>query len=364
MKYLFYIFLISNFYINTNGKKIINTKPSSNTYKHNLPLFWKIGKSSHYINNKPQKIIFDDYPICIYRNNKNEITAVSDICVHRAASLSKGKLLNNGCLQCPYHGWEYKNGVVETVPGCSEMKKNSFGVPNFETLELNDDIYLRPSYDLNSEKGTLYNHSIYIPPEAINKDYVRISGALKISRPNYLITENVLDMLHVSYVHSFGNNLSPIPFKLEYTDQGEMSGKTTFHYTAGLTSMSKILGGADYVKVENEFYLPDTTVTRVYASDELSKTIVTNCYPIGKNESILYYDLYRNFFTNCIFDEIFHWQMRLTLKEDIDILNNVYDEYNKGFMSTKFDITQTKYREKKKKLIKILEKNNNNDQSK
>ena len=252
--------------------------------------------------------------------------------------------------------WEYKNGLVEKVPGCPEMKKNFFGVPNFEVQEINDDIYIRPSFDLNSNKGTIYNHTIFIPPEATDENFVRVSGVMKIKRPNYLITENVLDMLHVSYVHSFGNNLSPIPFKIDYKDFNELSGKTTFHYTAGPTSMSKIIAGAKYVEVENEYHLPDVTVTRVKASEKLYKTIVTHCYPIGKNESILHYDLYRNFFTLPLFDPLFEWQMELTLKEDVGILNNIYDDFNKGFMSTKFDVTQTKYREKKNKLINLVNK--------
>jgi phenylpropionate dioxygenase-like ring-hydroxylating dioxygenase large terminal subunit len=332
-----------------------NTRPSHKYYKNFLPLFWKVGKTKDFIVKKPQKIIFNDYPICLYRDHENNIKAISDICIHRSASLSTGKLLNNNCIQCPYHGWEYKDGMVESVPGSPEMNKKSFGVPRFEVNETNEDIYIRPSFDVNSEKGTIVNNSIYIPPEAKNNNYVRISGVIKIKRPHFLITENVLDMLHVSYVHSFGNNLSPVPFKIEYKDIDKFSGKTTFHYTAGPTSMSKILAGAKYVKVENEFYLPDTTVTRVYASDELTKTIVTHCYPIGKNESILHYDLYRNFLTFPLFDEFFRWQMRITLKEDVSILNNIYDAHIKGFISTKFDITQIKFREKTKLIKKEMD---------
>ena len=37
--------------------------------------------------------------------------------------------------------------------------------------------------------------------------------------------------------------------------------------------------------------------------------------------------------------------MDITLKEDIRILNGIYDNYIKGFMNTKYDITQLKYRE-------------------
>ena len=156
-------------------------------------------------------------------------------------------------------------------------------------------------------------------------------------------------MIHVSYVHSFGNSLAPIPFDIEYQDISPISGKTTFHYTSGPTSMSKLVGGAQYVKVENEFHLPDVTVTRVKANN-LIKTIITHCYPIGKNESILHYDLYRNFFTPSIFDPLFELQMIITLDEDVKILNRIYDDYILGLMSTKYDITQTKYREKMNKL--------------
>jgi hypothetical protein len=38
--------------------------------------------------------------------------------------------------------------------------------------------------------------------------------------------------------------------------------------------------------------------------------------------------------------------MDITLQEDVDILNGIYDNYVKGFMNTKFDVTQLKFREK------------------
>ena len=156
--------------------------------------------------------------------------------------------------------------------------------------------------------------------------------------------------MHISYVHSFGNTLSPVPFEVNYEDLSDVSGRTTFHYTAGESSMSRIIGGAKYVKVENEFHLPDMTVTRVTAN-KITKTIITHCYPVGKNESILHFDLYRNFLTMPLFDPLFEYQMKITLDEDINILNRIYDDYILGFMSNKFDITQIKYREKSRKLL-------------
>ena len=43
---------------------------------------------------------------------------------------------------------------------------------------------------------------------------------------------------------------------------------------------------------------------------------------------------------------LIHTQMEITLKEDIGIINGIYDNYIRGFMNTKYDVTQLKYREK------------------
>ena len=47
--------------------------------------------------------------------------------------------------------------------------------------------------------------------------------------------------------------------------------------------------------------------------------------------------------------------MKITLDEDVDIINYIYDDYILGFMSNKYDITQMKYREKSRKLLEQFE---------
>ena len=97
--------------------------------------------------------------IRLFRKNKASIRTILTRSAKKfvtplsVASLSQGKILNNNCLQCPYHGWEYKNGLVENVPGCPETKKGLFGVPQFKIEILNDDVYICPTYDINAEKG-------------------------------------------------------------------------------------------------------------------------------------------------------------------------------------------------------------------
>ena len=41
--------------------------------------------------------------------NKEQWSAVDDMCLHRQASLSKGIISKTGDLKCGYHGWEYND---------------------------------------------------------------------------------------------------------------------------------------------------------------------------------------------------------------------------------------------------------------
>jgi len=52
-------------------------------------------------------------PILLGRNRAGAVFALRDICPHRAAPLSAGKLVGEGAaeaVQCPYHGWTFRTG--------------------------------------------------------------------------------------------------------------------------------------------------------------------------------------------------------------------------------------------------------------
>ena len=60
--------------------------------------------------------------ICLVRQN-GEVSAVSDICTHQHFSMSLGDLLEDGTLQCAWHGARYdcRSGEVKQVPGTSPL---------------------------------------------------------------------------------------------------------------------------------------------------------------------------------------------------------------------------------------------------
>ena len=60
--------------------------------------------------------------VCLVRYN-GEISALSDICTHQHFSMSLGDLLEDGTLQCAWHGARYdcRTGEVQQVPATSPL---------------------------------------------------------------------------------------------------------------------------------------------------------------------------------------------------------------------------------------------------
>ncbi len=63
-------------------------------------------------------------PILIGRTRAGEVFAMRDICPHRAAPLSAGRIVDKGegeTVECPYHGWRFRpDGVCAAIPSLVE----------------------------------------------------------------------------------------------------------------------------------------------------------------------------------------------------------------------------------------------------
>lgn len=60
-------------------------------------------------------------PLLIGRSRNGEAFALRDICPHRGVPLSAGRLLKDGRVECPYHGWQFRtDGVCAAIPSLVE----------------------------------------------------------------------------------------------------------------------------------------------------------------------------------------------------------------------------------------------------
>jgi phenylpropionate dioxygenase-like ring-hydroxylating dioxygenase large terminal subunit len=81
--------------------------------------------SSELIAGKLQRYELLGEPVLLGRTQAGQVYALRDICLHRAAPLSAGRLVRDGgaeTVECPYHGWRFRtgDGVCAAIPSLVE----------------------------------------------------------------------------------------------------------------------------------------------------------------------------------------------------------------------------------------------------
>lgn len=65
---------------------------------------------------KPRRVRLLDQLLVVWRDSNNGVHALEDMCIHRGAALSLGRVIGDE-IMCPYHGWRFgKSGVCTAIP--------------------------------------------------------------------------------------------------------------------------------------------------------------------------------------------------------------------------------------------------------
>jgi len=156
-----------------------------------------------------------------WKDRQNQYYAIQNVCNHRGAVLSKGTInQETNCIQCPYHGLEFDGtGTLKKIPGHRMGPKPMSGFWNqaqYPILEKEGWLYLNivpeEIYSTTTQTKKELKETLYTEPEASMHPSSRVFCNIP-SVPTYarIVSENLLDILHITYVHSFGNKESPIP---------------------------------------------------------------------------------------------------------------------------------------------------------
>jgi phenylpropionate dioxygenase-like ring-hydroxylating dioxygenase large terminal subunit len=170
-----------------------------------FPNFWTPVLPIAEISSTPVAVELAGEPLVLFRDAVGNIAALRDRCPHRNVPLSMGKVTEEGCLECPYHGWQFaSNGTCTRVPlnplkptQLSKLSAVSFPTRTvaglvwvFTGTEAVQDLHLPPSL-LEPDDRYVIHHEIW------NAHWTRA-------------VENSLDYLHIPFVHrnSFGGWLN------------------------------------------------------------------------------------------------------------------------------------------------------------
>jgi phenylpropionate dioxygenase-like ring-hydroxylating dioxygenase large terminal subunit len=360
---------------------------STTAFFHNkgvMPFWYPIVPTKELITNKKniQKVVFCDTPLVCYKKKQQFLSPLSnstllssyvlhsDICPHQGASFGDaGSVNEEGNLSCGYHGFEFCDGNFCKIPNPVKNAKSfrsKISLQRFPVQFRDDFLFFRPlmsgtekkDVDVEVDEQDPQQQDIFYPPEEKDVNFRGVDGYTVVNNNYMTVCENLLDMLHISYVHSFGSRDSPLPYDIRTKRLSNTSFQAQFMYAPNADTISTRVGNAPKVIVQNEYHLPTNTITRVFAND-LIKTVFTRSVPISKNKTLLYWKIYRNFWVdpffpwfNALGDWLTRFLMEKTVMEDIKILENVYEEHREGPLITKYDITISNFRKDVRKYTK------------
>ena len=133
--------------------------------------------------------------VVFYRLSDGGVTALEDRCCHRALPLSHG-CVKDDRLQCGYHGLTFdKNGICVDVPG-QERVPSGARVRHYPVVEQDHLLWIWMGDEALADPSTIVRHPWHDDPawEWIKDRYV-------IAANYQLITDNLMDLTHVGYVH-------------------------------------------------------------------------------------------------------------------------------------------------------------------
>lgn len=174
------------------------------------PAIW-----SNALGAEPMARIFLGEDVLLYRTENGEAVALSDVCPHRFAPLSKGKL-HGDSIACPYHGLRFGPD--------GRCRHNPHG-PATGAIRVR-------SYPLAERYGMVW---IWMG-EAVHADPARIPvlsaredarfdwvlGYLHVEGNYQLVIDNLLDLTHVEFLHPFlADPTDTFPTEVTCFEQGE-----------------------------------------------------------------------------------------------------------------------------------------------
>ena len=136
-------------------------------------------------------------PVLMYRTGDGSAVALADRCPHRFAPLHLGQVRGDH-IQCPYHGLQFdRNGKCVFNPQADGATPAAVSLKRYPLIENYGGLWIWMGDPASADPST-FPHLFFLQPQS---GYARITGYVH-TRANYeLMSDNILDLSHVPFVH-------------------------------------------------------------------------------------------------------------------------------------------------------------------
>lgn len=155
---------------------------------------WMAVAKAAEVRAQPVRVQVLGEPLVVWRNHKG-VHAFGDLCIHRGAALSLGRI-ENGTLVCPYHGWRYGgDGRCVHIPA----QPKGAGIP---TKARAFRYRCAEAYGLIWVASEETREAVPLHAEAGDADFrTLVCGPYLLDAEPPRIVENFLDVSHLMWVH-------------------------------------------------------------------------------------------------------------------------------------------------------------------
>ncbi|PON41162.1 Aromatic-ring-hydroxylating dioxygenase, alpha subunit [Parasponia andersonii] len=173
-------------------RKSLNVSGPVQPYHPRLKNFWyPVAFSTDLKEDTMIPIECFEEPWVVFRGKDGKPGCVQNTCAHRACPLHLGSV-NEGRIQCPYHGWEYTtDGKCEKMPSTQLLNVKIKSLPCFEKEGM---IWVWPGSDPPS--ATL--PSLQPPPGF----QIHAEIVMELPVEHGLLLDNLLDLAHAPFTHT------------------------------------------------------------------------------------------------------------------------------------------------------------------
>jgi phenylpropionate dioxygenase-like ring-hydroxylating dioxygenase large terminal subunit len=139
-----------------------------------------------------------DEPIVVYRDASGCAIAIGDRCPHRFAPLHRGIVDAAGAIQCPYHGLKFDaSGACIANPHGRGAIPAGARVPAYPLVERDRLIWIWMGDRAAADAATIPDYSFLDDDRFANN----AGNYLSIRADFQLMTDNLMDLSHLTYVH-------------------------------------------------------------------------------------------------------------------------------------------------------------------
>ncbi len=168
---------------------------------------WYVAQEAAAVGATPVGVRLLGQDLVLFRDRAGRIACLSDVCIHRGASLARGRTVDD-CVECPYHGWRYaSDGRVTKIPAEPEAKIPARGrIDAYPVVEKYGWIWVFVGDTPETERPPIPDM-----PETADTGIRWVRGVWDWRVNYHRAVENGLDFAHAPFVHgsAFGNRERP-----------------------------------------------------------------------------------------------------------------------------------------------------------